>query len=361
MSLLKEVKNNKTEKVLELLQGQQDLNQTDAKNGNSLLHLAIENENLAIIKALVNRDSKVDFNLTNKDGVTALHLAVNLNFYDAVEALLKAGADPNFASSDGQTALHYAASNNFKDIARLLLKSGAQINHKSSQGTPLHFATANSNDEVAFLFFENKRLNFSEVDGDGNTFLHTAVENGATNIFQKFFADYDEGLFNDHKEHVLNMAELMNHANNEGNTVLHQAELSRKTAISQYLRNNAAKYGLNVNFKNKAGFTADQCLEGLRKKIAEEEELKKRERENIAEGRKLRKEEREQHAEELRKQEALARKKAEEEIEAAKAAHKTQQKFSKLYFFGFLVGAFLLMYVLFSKKIEEKKENILDL
>lgn len=43
MSLLKEVKLDNTEKVLELLQSVQDLNQIDQRTGNSLLYLAIKN------------------------------------------------------------------------------------------------------------------------------------------------------------------------------------------------------------------------------------------------------------------------------------------------------------------------------
>lgn len=59
--LLKEIRNDNTEKVLELLEGEENLALHD-KKGKSLLHLAIENQNADILEELVKVVDKSELN-----------------------------------------------------------------------------------------------------------------------------------------------------------------------------------------------------------------------------------------------------------------------------------------------------------
>jgi len=356
MSLLKEVKQDRTEKVLELLQGPQDLNAIDTKTGNTLLHLAISNTNSTILGALLRGENKPELNILNKEGLSPLCFAVLQNYEEGVELLLKAGAQVDLPSDEGYTPLHYAAENNSKEILKLLLKAGADINYKSEDGTALHIATRENNDDIAFFLMENPKLNFLEIDEDGNTFLHIAIMFGAYNIFQKFFTDYDNGLYKE-----VNITELVNHANNDGNTILHLAELEQKSTVADFLRKNAEKYGLNLNAKNKEGMTADDCRESHKIRQQKEEEMKKIEKEELAEARKARKEEREQLAEERRKQEEMLKKKQEEERLRLQAEMKKKEEKKTWIFVLAFVGIIALMYLFMEYAIAKKKENILDL
>jgi len=76
MSLLKEVKQDRVEKVMELLQGPQNLNQVDQKTGNTVIHYTINNLNEEILKMLLNLPTKPDLNILNKEGLAPLQFAV---------------------------------------------------------------------------------------------------------------------------------------------------------------------------------------------------------------------------------------------------------------------------------------------
>ena len=86
-TFLRAVRKDRTEDVLEALQGNQDLNATD-KKGVPVLHLAIENENLEIIELLLfppgEENYPADPNSTDSDGTPALFKAVETGLLGAV-------------------------------------------------------------------------------------------------------------------------------------------------------------------------------------------------------------------------------------------------------------------------------------
>lgn len=356
MSLLKEVKNDRTEKVMELLQSSPDVNAQDNKTGNTALHFAIENQNLTILNALLGLPKKPNLNVANNEKVNPLSYATMLNFNDAVEPLLKNGADPNFTFEGSRSALHYAAVNNARDTAKLLLKHQANVNQKCEEGTALHIAAHQSNDEIAYLLIENPNTDFTATDEEGNTFLHIAILCGAYNIFQKFFSDLENGQFAN-----LNIKELVNQTNVQGNTILHEAEINQRTSISQFLENNVDKFNLDVSKKNKEGFTAKDCAEQHLLRAKEQEEQKKMRREEAKEIKKQRKIENDQLEEERRTQERELKKK--EKLQELKAlnSHQKQQQLRPIYGVVFIAIVFVLIYFMISRGIENKKNNVLDL
>ncbi|WP_268849323.1 ankyrin repeat domain-containing protein [Flavobacterium aestivum] len=76
---------------IQLLQGKGLDLAAPQKDGNTLLHLAITKNDLALLKKIA--DLKIDINLKNKDGLTALHKAAMISKDDAIlKYLLSIGA-----------------------------------------------------------------------------------------------------------------------------------------------------------------------------------------------------------------------------------------------------------------------------
>ena len=88
--------------------------------------------------------SGIDVNITNSDGMSALHLAAARGKKDGVATLIRTGVDVNAANKGGWTALHVAVSWGRTEVAELLIRAGADIEALSNERwTPLHAATWN--------------------------------------------------------------------------------------------------------------------------------------------------------------------------------------------------------------------------
>ena len=66
---------------------------------------------------------------------------------NAVQSLLKEGADIDGAQGDGSTAIHWAAFNDDLETTKLLLAAGANVKVTTREGgiTPLFMACTNGN------------------------------------------------------------------------------------------------------------------------------------------------------------------------------------------------------------------------
>jgi len=95
-----------------------------------------------VLNLLLGRDA--DCNAVNKWLETPLLIAANNGHYQAVEALLRHGADPSLCSEAGWSALTFAAHKGYEDIVELLLNRGAPVNCRVTEdlSTPLHKACA---------------------------------------------------------------------------------------------------------------------------------------------------------------------------------------------------------------------------
>ncbi len=80
--------------------------------------------------------------VTNKEGMTPIHIAANQENTECLERLLRAG--PSLIDSrwkDGSTALHNAAAGGFLENVDCLLKRGANAQLTNEKGmTPIHMA-----------------------------------------------------------------------------------------------------------------------------------------------------------------------------------------------------------------------------
>ena len=108
-------------------------------SGNSPLHHAAWNSQLAAMQLLLDHDA--DINLQSDQLWTPLHWATRNGWAQSVGWLLDHGAKVNVPAHLGQTALHIAADQNYRVTLSLLLAAEANPNAKDINGqTPVHLA-----------------------------------------------------------------------------------------------------------------------------------------------------------------------------------------------------------------------------
>lgn len=105
------------------------------------LHITVEKNNLEIIQAFLESSNRPDFNLKNAAGDSPLSLALALGNNELVPALISGGADINSRNGSDQTLLHQAIVKEDSDTAIFLLEQGADMNALTAdQETPLQLA-----------------------------------------------------------------------------------------------------------------------------------------------------------------------------------------------------------------------------
>ncbi len=95
------------------------------KDGSTSLHVAVDEQHVGIVRALLRTD--IDVNAVNAANDTALYRAAHLGNLSIVSALLDAGAQTETATAIGLTALHIAVAKGHGEIVDLLLKHGASV------------------------------------------------------------------------------------------------------------------------------------------------------------------------------------------------------------------------------------------
>lgn len=124
---------------------------------------AIVRNNVPLVEYMIKH--RADVTMTNKDGLTPLHLVSDPNL---ALILIKNGADINSKNRTGSTPLHWAISRNQVTIAKLLIEFGADPNSPDNYGnTPLHLAV-NSSEETILLLIRSG-ANVNAVNNIGST------------------------------------------------------------------------------------------------------------------------------------------------------------------------------------------------
>ncbi len=139
------------------------------------LHYAIHNDESDFVDILITKGA--DVNAVNR-GEIPLQTAVNVGKREAVQSLLKAGANITAKNNKGLTALHFAAMSDDRDIVELLLDKGADINAKDRQHgyTALHH-TARLDKRNAAEMLIARGADINAKDKQGHTPLYVAVNN----------------------------------------------------------------------------------------------------------------------------------------------------------------------------------------
>lgn len=154
--------------VLKKLVNADNVNIKD-RSGNTLLHIATNNEKNDIAKWLI--EIGADINL-HCNGHTVLSSSLNRANYDLFEFYLKNKAD--CIGRNQLNILHEAANKNRADIVEKLLAKGADPNlYNNLHITPLTIAIHNRNIEIILCLLENNAC-ANLPDKKGNTSLHAA-------------------------------------------------------------------------------------------------------------------------------------------------------------------------------------------
>ena len=124
------------------------------------LFLAIQNENVEIIKALIAK--KADVNSPSKSGAglfTPFAYAISIANQEIAKILLDAGADLQFEQGDVRTAdaLFTAVLCRYYDISSFLVESKMDLNVKDSQGQTILHTLLNS-ETISFSFEDVNNL-----------------------------------------------------------------------------------------------------------------------------------------------------------------------------------------------------------
>ncbi len=115
-------------------------------------------------------------------GYTELHWAAFSGNDKTFQLLLEAQANLDAKATDGFTPFHIAAERGHIEIAKALNRAGADINAQMWSGnTPLHFAVVNHNTEMVKYLLSN-HANVNVKNYDGKTPLDAAIYAGNTNI-----------------------------------------------------------------------------------------------------------------------------------------------------------------------------------
>jgi ankyrin repeat protein len=143
--------------------------------GNSLLHLAVREGNVDIIKYLVSEGANV--NSRNIADEAPIHIAANSGNLDVVIQLISNGADINVKDSIGNTSLHDAVENDHIQIVKYLISQGAEINTQNNgHQSPLHEAVVFNKVEMSKLLV-SEGANVNTKDEDRKSPLHAAIIN----------------------------------------------------------------------------------------------------------------------------------------------------------------------------------------
>ncbi|MHB9147797.1 MAG: ankyrin repeat domain-containing protein [Candidatus Amoebophilus sp.] len=148
----------------------------------SLQYLCIEaakKEYIQVVKDIIlqlHTSSNLDLNIANNEGDTLLHLAASEEQPELVELLLNLGAHIDVKSKlSAYYPLHCAVENGHVEIVKLLIKNGADINVRSQyNSSPLHYAAGNGHVEIVKLLIENGAV-INARDLDNETPLHMAA------------------------------------------------------------------------------------------------------------------------------------------------------------------------------------------
>lgn len=178
-------------------------------------HAAHQNDATCIQKLL--RDTRIDLNIQDSKGQTALH--INANRYGKIAELLLSlsNFDPNIQDHEGNTVLHKASQNGNLALCKAILthkKTNPNIFNVNGDSA-LSFAIDKESIEIVRLIIDHSNINLNAQNHYGNTILHHAISEAMKALRDN--PEYDLSIIN----LLLDRHIDTNIQNQSGMTVLH--------------------------------------------------------------------------------------------------------------------------------------------
>lgn len=138
----------------ELLNKKINVNMREA-DGATALHWAVYQDDLEMVSKLLRAEARVS--VANRAGITPLILAVVNGNASITKLLIDKGADPDYRMPNGETVLMMAVRTGDKDTIKVLLDHGAEVNatEKLRGTTALMWASAYHNPAAVRLLLEH--------------------------------------------------------------------------------------------------------------------------------------------------------------------------------------------------------------
>lgn len=219
------------------------------EKGNTVLHAAAEAGDSDLITYFISKE--VDYTLINKDGDTALHVAMKKGKYGAAKTLAETGNNIFLKSHKNKTAVDILSDYNTKDWYDTLITEKTAVEKDENGRTMVHYFVLNKN-EAAIEKCIEKGISLSEEDKDGKTPLMLAYEDATNeksiNIAASLIMARCEpvrGIYSYFEDAVRTRNVSLRFDDNQ--TPLHLAAVQGQTGIINYLLNNGASTKVQDN------------------------------------------------------------------------------------------------------------------
>ncbi|GBN14582.1 Serine/threonine-protein phosphatase 6 regulatory ankyrin repeat subunit B [Araneus ventricosus] len=147
------------------------------KDGYAPLHLAVLHDRVSLIEDLINIDTESDVDILDRNGNTALHIAVLMGNANAVRALLIEGANADLPNKEGSAPLHLAVIKGNAKVIDVLLKYVRKPNIlDKNKFRPLHLAVLYNQIGAIRKIGKLKGAKISYLNRDGDGALHLATK-----------------------------------------------------------------------------------------------------------------------------------------------------------------------------------------
>ena len=149
---------------------------TVAAAGDVRLIDAVKSRNIETVRALITQ--RVDVNVPQGDGATALHWAVHLEDASTADLLIRSGARVDAADDTGATPLYLACTNRSAAMVEKLLKAGANANASLLNGETALMTCARTGDlgAVSALLARGANVNAKEPAHDQTALMWAAAQ-----------------------------------------------------------------------------------------------------------------------------------------------------------------------------------------
>lgn len=199
--------------------------------GKTPLSIAIDNNNVDMVRLLLNHGAKINEITDRYTGRTEFFSAMRVGSISLVELLLQKGANINALDSNGMPPLASALWYKRKDIVELLINRGADVNILSKNGDTLLQGHSHNIDMFELLLKHG--VNVNAKNKYGNTLLWSVCCDSEPS---ELLIKYGAGI---------------NIRNSEGRTILHLAAQSGRNIVAKWL----IDHGSDINAQDDMGQT----------------------------------------------------------------------------------------------------------